>query len=113
MDLAYLAAGGSWSTSGPDDPLTAGLPSRPELLDAPQYMLEVELHFPNLAPITGRSVQPVPLTQVSNLTIGLPLACAVDPADPSHRFVVDWANVADWSTSSAVFVTCAPFAPQP
>jgi hypothetical protein len=35
-------------------------PSRPELLDAPHYMLEVELQFPNLAPVTGRAVQPVP-----------------------------------------------------
>jgi hypothetical protein len=66
---------------------TAG---RPDLVDAPHYILEVELHFPNLAPITARAVQPVPLTHVSSLAIGLPLTCAVDPADPSHRFVVDW-----------------------
>jgi hypothetical protein len=65
-------------------------PSRPELIDAPHHMLEVELQFPNLAPVTGRAVQPVPLTQVPHLAIGLKLACAVDPADPSHRFVVDW-----------------------
>jgi hypothetical protein len=65
-------------------------PSRPELIDAPHYMLEVELHFPNLAPITGRAVQPVPTSHVPSLGIGLPLTCAVDPADPSHRFVVDW-----------------------
>lgn len=65
-------------------------PSRPELIDAPHYMLEVELHFPNLAPIIGRAVQPVPVAYVSSLAIGLPLTCAVDPADPSHRFAVDW-----------------------
>jgi hypothetical protein len=65
-------------------------PSRPELIDAPHYILEVELHFPNLAPITGRAVQPVPVAHVPSLAIGLPLTCAVDPADPSHRFVVDW-----------------------
>lgn len=65
-------------------------PSRPELMDAPHYMLEVELHFPNLAPVDGRAIQPVPLAQVPNLAIGLPLTCAVDPADPSHKFVVDW-----------------------
>ena len=65
-------------------------PSRPELIDAPHYMLEVELHFPNLAPITGRAVQPVPVAHVPGLAVGLPLTCAVDPADPSHRFVVDW-----------------------
>jgi hypothetical protein len=65
-------------------------PSRPELIDAPHYMLEVELHFPNLAPVTGRAVQPVPVTHVPGLAVGLPVTCAVDPADPSHRFVVDW-----------------------
>jgi len=65
-------------------------PSRPELIDAPHYMLEVELHFPNLAPITARAVQSVPVHQVPNLAIGRQLTCAVDSADPSHRFVVDW-----------------------
>jgi hypothetical protein len=65
-------------------------PSRPEFLDAPHYMLEVELQFPNLAPTTGRAAQPVPVSQVPNLAIGLQLACLVDPADPTHRFVVDW-----------------------
>jgi hypothetical protein len=67
-------------------------PSRPDLIDAPHHLLEVEFQFPNLAPVTGRAVQPVPLTQVSRLAIGLKLDCAVDPADPSHRFVVDWAG---------------------
>jgi hypothetical protein len=67
---------------------------RPELLDAPYYTLEVELHFPNLAPVTGRSVQPVPPAQVPNLAIGMELTCAVDPADPSRRFVVDWGDIA-------------------
>lgn len=66
--------------------------SRPELIDAPHHILEVELQFPNLAPVTGRAVQPVPLTHVSRLAIGLKLDCAVDPADPTHRFVVDWAG---------------------
>ncbi|MBE1547652.1 hypothetical protein GGC64_001660 [Mycobacterium sp. OAS707] len=67
--------------------------SRPELIDAPHYMLEVELHFPHLAPMTGRAVQAVPVSQVPNLAIGLQLTCAVDPADPTHRFVVDWAGI--------------------
>jgi len=57
-------------------------PSRPELIDAPHHMLEVELQFPKLAPVTARAVQPVPLTQVPHLAIGLKLTCAVDPADP-------------------------------
>ncbi|OBI87036.1 hypothetical protein [Mycobacterium asiaticum] len=62
----------------------------PELLDAPQYVIEMELRFPNLAPVVGRSVQSVPPEHVPHLAIGLELPCAVDPADPSHRFVVDW-----------------------
>lgn len=65
-------------------------PSRPEFVDAPHYALEVELQFPNLAPVTARAVQPVPRSQVPNLAIGLKLPCVVDQADPSRRFVVDW-----------------------
>jgi hypothetical protein len=68
-------------------------PSRPELIDAPHYVLEVELHLPNFAPIIGRAVQSVPVALVPNLAAGLPLICAVDPSDPSRRFVVDWDNV--------------------
>src|SRR5262249_34549805 len=65
-------------------------PSRPELIDAPHYMLEVELHFPNLSPVDARAVQPVPAAEGPNLAIGRKLTCAVDPADPARRFVVDW-----------------------
>jgi hypothetical protein len=54
----------------------------PDLIDAPHYILEVELHFPNLASIAARAVQPVLIAQAPNLAIGLPLMCAVDPADP-------------------------------
>lgn len=62
----------------------------PELLDAPQYVVEMELRFPNLAPIIGRSVQSIPEDHVPYLAVGLELPCAVDPSDPSRRFVVDW-----------------------
>ncbi|BBZ40048.1 hypothetical protein [Mycobacterium conspicuum] len=65
-------------------------PSRPELLDAPHYIVEVELHFPNLAPLTGRNQQTVPVEQVPTLSIGRELVCAVDPGDPTNRFVIDW-----------------------
>jgi hypothetical protein len=68
--------------------------SRPELLDAPRYLLEVELQFPNLAPVIGRNSQAVPAGEAPNLAIGRELTCAVDPADPSNRFVVDWNGVA-------------------
>jgi hypothetical protein len=64
--------------------------SRPEFLDYPYYALVVELKLPNLAPVVGRNRQPVPLTEVSNLAVGRELNCAVDPADPASRFVVDW-----------------------
>jgi hypothetical protein len=64
-------------------------PSKPELLDAPHYQLVIELHFPNLAPIDARTIQPVPPDQVPSLAIGLPLPCAVDPGNP-QVCVVDW-----------------------
>jgi hypothetical protein len=69
-------------------------PSKPELLDAPHYVLEVELHFPNLTPMTAQAIQPVPVPQVPNLAIGLKVPCVVDPADPARRFVVDWNEIA-------------------
>jgi hypothetical protein len=69
------------------------LTATPELLDAPQYLIEAELRFPNLAPVIGRSVQSIPSDAVPCLAIGLELTCAVDAADPAHRFVVDWASV--------------------
>lgn len=68
-------------------------PSRPQFLDAPHYALEVELHFPNLAPVISRAIQPVPLSWVSDLAIGLEFPCVVDPADPTRRFVVDWPDL--------------------
>jgi len=68
--------------------------SRPELRDAPLYLLAVELHIPNLAPMTARNIQPVPPAQVPSLALGLQLTCLVDPADPSHRFAVDWDAIA-------------------
>lgn len=64
-------------------------PSRPEFIDAPHYPVEVELH-PNWALVTAHAVQPVPVSQVSHLAIGVKLPCAVDQADTSRRFVVEW-----------------------
>ena len=65
-------------------------PSRPEFLDYPYYALAVELRLPNRAPVLGGIQQPVPLTEVPNLAIGRELNCAVDPADPANRFIIDW-----------------------
>jgi len=42
----------------------------------------------------AQNTQPVSLAQVPRLAIGLQLPCAVDPADPSRRFVVDWDRIA-------------------
>lgn len=80
----------SFSPTGTTPRSLGRTPSRPELIDAPHYMLEVELHFPNLAPIDARAIQPVPTAYVPSLALGMALTCAVDPADPSRRFVVDW-----------------------
>lgn len=69
-------------------------PSRPEFLDDPLYVFDVELQFPNLPAVDGQAVQRVPRAQVWSLAIGLELACVVDPGDPAHRFVVDWGDIA-------------------
>ncbi|OBK21803.1 hypothetical protein A5634_09460 [Mycobacterium asiaticum] len=66
----------------------------PELLDAPQYVIEMELRLPNLAPVVGRSIQSVPTDHVPHLAIGRELPCVVDPSDPTHCFVVDWERAA-------------------
>src|SRR3984957_17668811 len=64
--------------------------SIPELRDAPYYVLTVEVHIPNLAPMTARNSQPVPAALVPKLALGLQLTCAVDPSDPARLFAVDW-----------------------
>jgi hypothetical protein len=83
----------SFSPTGTTPRSLGRTPSRPELIDAPHYMVEVELRVPNLTPVTARSVQAVPIEQVPRLTMGLMLSCAVDPADPAHRWAVDWAQM--------------------
>ncbi len=80
----------SFAATGTTPRSVGRTPSRPELMDAPHYVLEVELQFPNLAPLTGRNQQTVPVDQVPALAIGREVMCAVDPADPANRFVVDW-----------------------
>ena len=65
----------------------------PETSDGRLFVLTVELHFPNLEPMTGRAVHLVPVELVPRLSIGLKLPCLVDPADPAQRFAVLWAQV--------------------
>lgn len=64
--------------------------SIPEWTDAPQYVIDVQLQFPNMAPVEARTIQPIPLAQVPRLQVGLKVNCAVNPANPSREFVVDW-----------------------
>jgi hypothetical protein len=69
--------------------------ANPDLIDAPLYVLEVELQFPGMAPVTRKMPQPVPPSQVPDIAKGLKLVCVVDPADPAHRkFIVDWDDTA-------------------
>jgi hypothetical protein len=77
-------------------------PSRPEFLDDPLIALDVELQLPDQTPVRGRSVQRVPRAQVANLAVGRQLMCAVDPAKPSRRFVVDSGDIPRGSANSAL-----------
>jgi hypothetical protein len=73
--------------------------SRPELLDDPLYLFDVELQLPDGAPVRGRSVQRVPRAQVPSLAVGRQVMCAVDPVKPARRFVVDWGDASPASVS--------------
>lgn len=64
--------------------------SLPELRGAPFYLLTVELHVPNLAPLRAQNAQPVPPAMVPKLAMGLQVSCAVDPANPAQLFAIDW-----------------------
>ena len=72
---------------------TGRTPSRAEFLDDPLYVVDVDLHLPNSAPVKGRNSQRVPRAKAASLAVGLALWCAVDPANPSRRFVVDWGDI--------------------
>jgi hypothetical protein len=80
----------SFRTAGATVRSRGWTPSRPEFLDAPIFKLTVELHLPDRDAVLGRNEQLVPLTEVPNLAIGRELDCAVDPAHPANRFIVDW-----------------------
>jgi hypothetical protein len=68
-------------------------PSRPEFVDDPLFILDVQLELPDRASVRSRSVQRVPRTQVPNLAVGRQLMCVVDPAKPARRLVVDWGDI--------------------
>ncbi len=73
-------------------PRSLGLnPSKPEYMDDPMYALTLELHIPNLAPVTAQVVHRVPRAQVPNLRMGWELNCAVNPSNP-QEVAVDWGD---------------------
>lgn len=67
--------------------------AKPELLDAPQYIIAVEFRLRESGRVIGRNVQSIPVDQVPRLAVGLQLPCAVDTSDLAHRFVVDWDRI--------------------
>lgn len=67
--------------------------ARPELLDAPQYVIAMEFRLRESGRVVGRNVQSIPSDQVPRLAVGLQLPCAVDTSDLAHRFVVDWERI--------------------
>jgi hypothetical protein len=68
-------------------------PSRPEFMDDPMYAVTLQLHVANTAPIEAKVVQRVPRAQVSNLSMGMQLNCAVDPSNPTRNVAVDWGDI--------------------
>jgi hypothetical protein len=68
-------------------------PSRPEFMDDPMYAVTLQLHVANTAPIEAKVVQRVPRAQVSNLSMGMQLNCAVDPSNPTRNVAIDWGDI--------------------
>jgi hypothetical protein len=68
-------------------------PSRPEFMDDPMYAVTLQLHVANTAPIEAKVVQRVPRSQVSNLSMGMQLNCAVDPSNPTRNVAIDWGDI--------------------
>jgi hypothetical protein len=72
-------------------PRSLGRSLAPELMDDPLYVLQVELHpSSGSAPICGTVVHRVPRAVTPQLRVGMPLRCAVDRTDPTHRFAIQW-----------------------
>lgn len=73
-------------------PRSLGRPAQPGGEDDPIFVLTVDLYFASgSAPIEGMVMHRVPRNMVPYLRIGMNLACAVDPGNPSRSFAVDWA----------------------
>jgi hypothetical protein len=63
---------------------------KPELLDAPDYWLTVDIRFPDKPPVTKKYLGPVPPAQVPNLAVGRTLTCAIEQVGTSYLWWVDW-----------------------
>jgi hypothetical protein len=75
----------------------------PDALDDPLFVLEVELRFgPGASPILGTVIHRVPRAIAPTLFVGMPLACAVDPGNPTRNFAVDFTAITQPSTTPAV-----------
>jgi hypothetical protein len=57
------------------------------------YAVTLQLHVANTAPIEAKVVQRVPRAQVSNLSMGMQLNCAVDPSNPTRNVAIDWGDI--------------------
>lgn len=73
-------------------PRKLGRPAQPGAEDDPIFVLTVDMTMaPGTAPIEGMVMHRVPQSVVPSLRIGMTLACAVDPGNPTRSFAVDWA----------------------
>jgi hypothetical protein len=83
----------SFADSG-QTPRSAGRQLPPEQMDDPLYVLTIDISFgPGMPPIEGTVLHRVPRAIAPTLRMGMQLNCAVDPANPTRRIAVDWANV--------------------
>jgi hypothetical protein len=83
----------SFADSG-QTPRSAGRQLPPEQMDDPLYVLTIDITFgPAMPPIEGTVLHRVPRAIAPTLRVGMQLNCAVDPANPTRRIAVDWANV--------------------
>lgn len=73
-------------------PRILGHQVQPGAEDDPIYVLTVDLYFaPGTLPVEGMVMHRVPRGMAARLRVGMHLACAVDPGNPTRNFAVDWA----------------------
>ena len=80
----------SFADSG-QTPRSTGRQVPPEQMDDPLVVLTIDVTFgPGVPPIEGVVLHRVPRAIMPTLRIGMPLSCALDPANPTRRIAVDW-----------------------